>query len=68
MLPQLQQSIRCSFSRTLAAPDSLSSGFSVLLSASHSLEGLVWTVLGERVVQKHRIETLNKNRDALEKE
>jgi len=26
---------RCSFSRTLAAPDSMSSGFSVLLSANH---------------------------------
>ena len=25
---------------------------------------LVRTILGERVVQKHRIETLNKNRDA----
>ena len=25
-------------------------------------------VLGERVVQKHRIETLNKTRDVLEKE
>jgi len=29
---------------------------------------LVRTVLDERVVQKHRIETLNKNRGALEKE
>jgi len=26
---------------------------------------LVQTVLGERVVQKHKIETLNKNRDVL---
>jgi len=28
---------------------------------------LVRTGLGERVVQKHRIETLNKNRDALKR-
>ena len=29
---------------------------------------LVRTVLDERAVQKHRIETLNKNKDALKKE